>query len=291
MVHRNGLRLAKLVNTLLDFSRIEAGRMRASYQPVDLAAVTAELASVFRSAIEEGRAELGGGLPRRCRSRSTSTATCGRRWCSTCSQCPEVHLRRLDHRPGGPPGRRGGAHPHRYRRRGAPRPRCPGCSSGSTASRTPGPLLGGSGIGLALVKELVGLHGGTIGATSTEGAGTTFTICLPIGTAICPPTRWRPGRSRVRRASPIPMCRRRCAGCRPTPGRYRRPARNRPGGNRFRLDPAHAGPVLVADDNTDMRDYLVRLLRGPDTRSRPSPTVAPPSKRSAPSFPTSSSAM
>ena len=48
VVHRNGLRLAKLVNTLLDFSRIEAGRMRASYQPVDLAAVTAELASVFR---------------------------------------------------------------------------------------------------------------------------------------------------------------------------------------------------------------------------------------------------
>src|SRR5437773_7505593 len=51
--HRNSLRLLKLVNTLLDFSRIEAGRARASYEPTDLAAYTAELASVFRSATEK----------------------------------------------------------------------------------------------------------------------------------------------------------------------------------------------------------------------------------------------
>ena len=39
----------KLVNTLLDFSRIEAGRVQAVYEPTDLAAYTADLASVFRS--------------------------------------------------------------------------------------------------------------------------------------------------------------------------------------------------------------------------------------------------
>ncbi len=51
--HRNSLRLLKLVNTLLDFSRIEAGRVQATYEPTDLAAHTAELASVFRSAVEK----------------------------------------------------------------------------------------------------------------------------------------------------------------------------------------------------------------------------------------------
>ena len=53
VVHRNGLRLQKLVNTLLDFSRIEAGRVQASYEPTDLSSFTAELASNFRSACEK----------------------------------------------------------------------------------------------------------------------------------------------------------------------------------------------------------------------------------------------
>ncbi|MGH9619931.1 MAG: sensor histidine kinase, partial [Bryobacteraceae bacterium] len=52
LVYRNGLRMQKLVNALLDFSRIEAGRVPANLEPVDLAAFTAELASVFRSAMD-----------------------------------------------------------------------------------------------------------------------------------------------------------------------------------------------------------------------------------------------
>jgi len=52
LAHRNAGRLQKLVNSLLDFSRIEAGRVRASYEPTDLCALTRDLASNFRSAME-----------------------------------------------------------------------------------------------------------------------------------------------------------------------------------------------------------------------------------------------
>lgn len=84
VVHRNGLRLGKLVNTLLDFSRIEAGRMQAGYEPVDLAEVTGELASVFRSAVDRAAWTSASTVPR-CPSRSSSTGACGRKSSSTCS--------------------------------------------------------------------------------------------------------------------------------------------------------------------------------------------------------------
>src|SRR5579862_4711767 len=53
VAHRNGLRLQKLVNTLLDFSRIEAGRVQAAYERADVCSLTADLSSNFRSAIEK----------------------------------------------------------------------------------------------------------------------------------------------------------------------------------------------------------------------------------------------
>jgi signal transduction histidine kinase len=58
MAHRNALRLLRLVNSLLDFSRIEAGRVEAAYRPTDLAALTADLASSFRSATDKAGLRL-----------------------------------------------------------------------------------------------------------------------------------------------------------------------------------------------------------------------------------------
>jgi K+-sensing histidine kinase KdpD len=45
------------VNTLLDFSRLESGRMNAKFRPTRLGPRVAELADLFRSAIERGGIE------------------------------------------------------------------------------------------------------------------------------------------------------------------------------------------------------------------------------------------
>ena len=42
VTHRHSLRLLRLVNTLLNFSRIEAERVQAAFEPTDLAALTTE---------------------------------------------------------------------------------------------------------------------------------------------------------------------------------------------------------------------------------------------------------
>ncbi len=74
-----------------------------------------------------------------------------------------------------------------------------------------GRSIEGSGIGLALVQELVRLHGGTIAVESTVGQGGTFTVRLPFGTGICRPTGCRRKRASGSRrgCAPRPMCRRR----------------------------------------------------------------------------------
>ncbi len=184
--HRNALRLQKLVNTLLDFSRIEAGRMQASYEPTDLAALTTDLASTFRSAIERA----GMSLVVDCPPLPEVVYVDGEMW-------EKIVLNLLSN-----------AHKYTLEGRisvrlsadeGQAVLRVEDTGVGIPADELPriferfhrvagsrGRSFEGTGIGLSLLKELVGLHGGTISAESEPGLGSTFTVRIPLGKAHLP---------------------------------------------------------------------------------------------------------
>ena len=271
VISRNGLRLGRLVNTLLDFSRIEAGRTQASYEPVDIAAVTAELASVFRSAVD--RAGLAFEVD--CPSLPEPVYLDRGMW-------EKVVLNLL-------------SNALKFTFEGSIRiaVRAEGTHAVVTVTDTgvgvPGQEMPwlferfhrientrsrsneGSGIGLALVQELVQLHGGVITASSAEGEGTTFTIRLPFGSAHLPAAalvpaghatpvsatvdpflqealRWLPGMAQDGDGTEA----------RPVLEEITRGSDTDPSAQAADVLPVR---VLVADDNADMRDYLARLLR------------------------------
>ncbi len=259
LVHRNGLRLAKLVNTLLDFSRIQAGRIQAQFEPVDLAAVTADLASVFRSAVDRAGLTLSVDCPPQDEPVYVDRDMWEKVVLNLLSNALKFTFE--------------GAITVRVGRDGEHAVvTVTDTGIGVAAAEIPrlferfhrvesarGRSTEGSGIGLALVRELVGLHGGTITADSREGAGSTFTVRLPFGAAHLPPDglatapgaraaagvigepyvqealRWLPDRADVTDATAS------AAMSAPADGELAR--------------------VLIADDNADMREYLTNLLR------------------------------
>ena len=262
VVHRNGLRLGKLVNTLLDFSRIEAGRMQAAYEPVDLAVVTAELASVFRSAIERAGLTfevdcpplpepvyLDRGMWEKVILNLLSNALK-----FTFEGSVAVFVRAGDGEAVITVADTGiGVAPEEMPRLFERFHRIENVRARSNE---------GSGIGLALVRELVGVHGGTITADSAVGEGTRFTIRLPFGAAHLPADALLSGGGGSFSAVST------------TADPYVQEAlRWLPGeGGADVVTPGIGGPgapgptvparVLIADDNADMREYLTRLLSG-----------------------------
>lgn len=280
-VHRNGLRLGKLVNTLLDFSRIEAGRMLARYEPVDLAAFTTELASVFRSAVERAGLVFEVDCPPlpdvvhvdrgmwekvvlNLLSNALKYTFDGAVRVALREDGGEAVLTVADTGIGVPEHEK----PRLFERFH----RIYNARSRSNE---------GSGIGLALVRELVGLHGGTITADSTEGVGTTFTIRLPFGHAHLPadavvPGGGEPGGEGAGVSSTAEPFVREAMRWLPADGvetDNAEPAGTGPdgagpdgvepaGARQYRTGGDGVPPVrvLVADDNADMRDYLRRLL-------------------------------
>ncbi|RCG30564.1 response regulator [Sphaerisporangium album] len=265
VVHRNGLRLGKLVNTLLDFSRIEAGRMQARYEPVDLAAVTAELASVFRSAID--RAGLV--FEVNCPPLAEPVYIDRGMWEKVVLNLLSNALKFTFEGSVGVTVRAEGAHAVvtvTDTGIGVPAEEVPRLFERfhrieSARSRS----NEGSGIGLALVQELVGLHGGTITAGSVAGEGTTFTIRLPFGSGHLPAGSLVPPRAaEVVSATADPFVE---EALRWLPGDGVAAEATAPAGVSTGAQPSASGEgaparVLIADDNADMREYLVRLLKG-----------------------------
>jgi signal transduction histidine kinase len=257
LTHRNALRLLKLVNTLLDFARLEAGRVQAQFAATDLAALTADLASNFRSACE--RAGLGFVVD--CPKLSRPAYVDREMWEKivlnlvsnafkfTLAGRIEISLREtatgivLTVRDSGVgisaadisrvferfhriEGQRGRSHE-------------------------------GSGIGLSLVRELVRLHGGAIDAESIEHRGTTFRVSIPFGVEHLPPDHVETSTGAVAATTRSAAFVQEALAWLPGAERERSEDSRHEAG---RIEPAGTPRIVVADDNADMRNYLRQIL-------------------------------
>lgn len=293
IIQRNGLRLLKLVNTLLDFSRIEAGRIQAVYEPTDLSVFVTELASTFRSLIERAGLSLVVDCPPlpeaiyidremwekivlNLLSNAFKFTFSGKITVRLKSSSNHVELTIQDTGIGIPPNEIPRLFERFHRVKGAR-----------------GRSFEGSGIGLSLVQELVKLHGGGVTVTSELGKGSCFTVSVPTGCAHLPGDRLKgqggdTSRTFVSTAmgpTPYveeawgwlpedhePICQ---GGCEPPENSDRnRYSHEQYSHEQVSFSTPHAQSftpalektqtrlpyILVVDDNTDMRDYAKRLL-------------------------------
>jgi PAS domain S-box-containing protein len=179
---RNAFRLLKLVNTLLEFSRLEAGKNDASFSPTDLAALTVDVASSFRSAIEAVGltfvvetdlnepvfvdASMWERILLNLLSNALKFTFSGEIRVTLRRVGPLAELCVSDTGVGIPAAELPLLFERFHRVRGS-------------ASRT----HEGTGIGLALVRDLAAVHGGTVEVESVVNEGTTFRVSVPLGNA------------------------------------------------------------------------------------------------------------
>lgn len=247
---RNALRMQKLVNMLLDFSRIEAGRMDTRMQAIDIGAFTEGLVSTFRSAIEKA----GMALIVDCREVTDTVYVDPDMWekivlnlvsnafkysaqghirIALTQQDDRVILTVTDTGSGIPESELDKVFDRFYR-----------------VQNVQGRSQEGTGIGLSMVKELVKLHKGTIDVTSAVGRGSTFRVIIPRGIpdrdAAKPvdPDLSQHQQSRIYLEDVMQW------------GEYNTP----PADGRAPAKPLTGFKVLLADDNHDMRQHIERLL-------------------------------
>lgn len=261
IAHRNSLRLLRLVNSLLDFSRIEAGRTKAFYVPVDLAALTADLASNFRSAMQAAGLELVVECPPlpatvyvdremwekivlNLLSNAFKFTFAGRVTVKLETTDNRAILTIADTGTGIPEAEL----PHIFERF-------------HRVEGAKGRTYEGTGIGLALIQELVKLHGGTVEVQSRMGEGTAFRVSLLFGTAHLPQDHIG---DRVLERAETPVQAEAFTGEAMT-----WLARDRlvhPSDDFRRSQPDTQSDlrarVLLADDNADMREHVKHSLEG-----------------------------
>lgn len=260
LVHRNSLRLLRLVNSLLDFSRIEAGRAQASYVATDLSALTSDLASNFRSACERAGLKLIVNCPPlpspvhvdRDMWEKIVLNLLANAFKFTFTGEIEVSLRAVD-----------GAAELGVRDTGVGVPEVEQSRLFERFHRIDGQKSRtheGSGIGLALILELVKLHGGTIEAASVVERGTTFRVRIPFGTAHLPADRLEAKSSLPSTSIRAYAFVQEAMRWLPDPSGAEPSYQSTDGPLEFDgLSGTHR--LLVADDNADMREYLRRLLK------------------------------
>lgn len=262
VAYRNALRMQRLVNTLLEFSRIEAGRVEGKFSKVDICTLTNDLASTFRSAIEKAGMQL----QFNCGAINDEVYVDVEMWEKivlnlisnafkyskegTISVAVQqvrnvIELSVSDTGVGIPEDQINKIFDRFHR-----------------VENIEGRSQEGTGIGLAMVKELVKFHQGFINVESKLGKGSTFTVSVPVGKEHLPsnkiltsPTvsstsnytntfiqealKWLPPEEKQS-------------------GQFINDVDNINTSDKNKIKPK----VLLADDNADMRQYMQRLLSG-----------------------------
>ncbi|HEU4674949.1 MAG TPA: EAL domain-containing protein [Motilibacteraceae bacterium] len=260
IAHRNALRLSRMVDALLDVSRLESGRLEPGRDPLDLTALTADLAATFRAAYESAGLRYDvvcEPLPWPVRvdplmwervvlnllSNALKFTEHGSVRVHLDAEGPNAVLHVQDTGCGISPEDQ----PHLFERFFRAR---------AASSRS----IEGTGIGLSLVREIVELHGGGVDVDSRLGEGSTFTVRLPLAVGARAVAASGPaaiGNGVARRAAPFVEEARRW-GTSSQPAAL--PAQRGPAGAAVGGRPPGGERILVVDDNADLRAHLERLL-------------------------------
>src|SRR5450830_321506 len=256
MMQRNAMRLQRLVNALLDFSRAQAGNIQAAYQRVDLASLTADLASTFRSTIEAAGLQFEVDCPPlqedvfvdvemwekivlNLLSNAYKFTFEGKISLVLAGHGEQVSLTVSDTGVGIAADQLPLVFKRFHRIEGS-------------QART----HEGSGIGLALVHDLVTLHGGQIHIDSTVDIGSSFTLTLPSGRAHLPTKQVGTAALLPPIGNSVPI---NTYAAEAERWLLSRPEERQPGVPSVAT--SKGARILIADDNADIRDYLTHLLK------------------------------